>query len=84
MSNRTNEQMSRLSKKAEKEIHEAYLEMAVQIKWLALGTPPGARPHPLDHTYWQKVAEELKAIEHARHRYMEGEYQLAIDALPEF
>ena len=84
----TNEEMFRLSKEAEKQIRGAYLELAAQIEFLEgynEMAKPVTREHVgLDHEYWSEAARQFAAVEHARHRYMEGEYQSAIDALPEF
>ena len=79
-----NEEMIRLSKEAENRIKDAFLEIAAQIEWLAQGHDVNIGNLPLHSEYWDTLNEQAKAVELARHRYMEGEYQLAIDALPEF
>ena len=78
------EEMIRLSKEAENLIKDAFLEIASQIEWLALGHDVDICNLPLHSEHWGALNKQAKAVEHARHCYMEGEYQLAIDVLPTF
>jgi len=84
MSRIPNEEMIQLSKEAEEKIKDGFLEIAGQIEWLALSHDVDIGNLPLHSEHWDAMYKQAKAVEHARHRYMEGEYQLAIDALPEF
>jgi len=89
MKNMSNDEMIRLSKEAEKKILDAFAELASQLDWLgqvhnAMAAPITKELIHLDHEYWSETAEQFKATDLARHHYMAGEYQLAIDTLPEF
>jgi len=80
----TIEEMIQLSKDAEEQIKDAFMEIAAQIEWLALGHDVNIGNLSLHGEHWDALNKQASAVEHARHRYMEGEYQSAIDALPEF
>jgi hypothetical protein len=63
--------------KADVSIRGAFLEIAAQLNW-------GVRSKDLTDLYWNSIPDTLQKVELARQRYLEGEYQLAIETLPEF
>jgi hypothetical protein len=58
-------------------IQGSFQEVATQIEWLA------NQKHFYDPR-WEQAEKDFQAVMLARQRYLEGEYELATKALPEF
>jgi len=58
-------------------VEGAFREVAGSIDWLAMHIP-------FNEPLWDEVLAQLQQVELARQRYLEGEYDLALKALPEF